>query len=57
MRTSENLPSETVWKIRMDSTLRFYRSEKTGSKAPLSLLCDTKNTRSRPLQPFFKQFL
>jgi hypothetical protein len=47
---------EAVWKIRMGSTLRFYGSEKTGSKAPLSLLCDTKNTRSRPLQLFSKQF-
>src|SRR5215218_10043222 len=29
---------------------------KTGCKAPLSPLCDTKKTRSRPVQLFSKQF-
>ena len=47
---------ETAWKIRMGFTLRFYGSEKTGCKEPLSPLCDTKNTRSRLVQLFSKQF-
>src|SRR3712207_1634972 len=35
----------------------LLRVGKTGRKAPFSPLCATKNTRSRPLQLFSKQFL
>ena len=49
---------EKVWKIRMGAPLcEGPWVGKTGCKAPLSPLCATKNTPSRPVHLFSKQFL
>jgi hypothetical protein len=47
---------ETVWKIRMGLTLGSHERVKRGEKPPYCRFCATKNTRSKPLQLFSKQF-
>jgi hypothetical protein len=56
-RTSENSPSETVWKVQMGFALGSHELEKTGREVPLSPRCATENTRFRLLQLFSKRFL
>src|ERR687885_497716 len=48
---------ETVWKIGMDFTLHSHESEKGAKSTLFSPLGAIKNSQSRSLQLFSKQFL
>jgi len=50
------LPRETVWKILMGFALGSHEAVKRGEKPPYCRFCATKNTPSRPLRLFTKQF-
>ena len=47
-RTSENNPSETVWKTKMGSTPRSHESEKRGEKH----LIDALHRQKYAIQPY-----
>jgi hypothetical protein len=56
-RTSENTPSETVWKIAMGSEIGVPEAAKRDRKSPDRPPFAAQEARSRGLQLFSKQFL
>jgi hypothetical protein len=56
IRTSQNTPSETVWKIRMGSALRSHESKKRGERHPYRRLVLPKAHDPSPSSYFPNSF-